>query len=68
MLKGVFGRITGYLGLVTGIPGIVSVVGSLFASALAATVIFTSLLTTVWVFLVGYRLFTWKSFSGGATT
>jgi len=47
MLKGVFGRVTGCLALVTGILGILSVVGSVSGSALAELIIVTSLLTTV---------------------
>jgi hypothetical protein len=57
MLRGVFGKITAYLSVLTGILGIVSVVGPLFMSALGVTVIITSVLTTIWVVLVGVRLF-----------
>jgi hypothetical protein len=56
MLKGVFGRGIAYWGLVTGSLGIVAVAGSLFVSTASVTIL-TSLLTTVWVLLVGYRLF-----------
>ncbi len=55
MRKGVFSKGVAYWGLVTGILGIVSVVGPFFASALSAVVILTSVLTTVWVLLVGYK-------------
>lgn len=41
----------------TGILGIVSVVGPLFVSSLGATVVVASALTTIWVFLAGYRLY-----------
>ena len=57
MLKGVFNKATAYLGIATGILGIVSVVGPIFVSALSATYIIASLLTTIWVLLVGYRLY-----------
>ena len=57
MLKGIFSRSTAYLGLVTGFLGIISVVGSFFVSALSLTIIVTSILTTVWVLFVGYRLY-----------
>jgi len=57
MLRGIFSKSTAYLGLATGILGIVSVAGSFFVSALRATIIGTSILTTVWVLLVGYRLY-----------
>jgi hypothetical protein len=57
MLKGVFRKSTAYVGVVTGIFGIVYVAGSPFISALRVTIIITSALTTVWVLLVGYRLY-----------
>jgi hypothetical protein len=56
MLKGIFSKSTAYLGLVTGILGIVSVVGPFFVSALSAIIIIASVLTTAWVLFVGYRL------------
>lgn len=56
MLRGVFNRSTAYLGLLTGTLGIVSVAGSFFGNALSAGIIVTSLLMTVWVLIVGYRL------------
>ena len=49
-------RTSAHRGLLTGILGIVSVVGSFFVSALNVAIIVTSILTTVWVLLVGYRL------------
>jgi hypothetical protein len=57
MFKGVFNKATAYVGVVTGILGIVSVLGPLFVSALGLTVIVTSVLTTLWVLLVGFRLY-----------
>jgi hypothetical protein len=57
MLMGIFSRSTAYLGLATGLLGIISVVGPFFVSALSLTIIVTSILTTVWVLLVGYRLY-----------
>jgi len=56
MLKGIFSKSTAYLGLVTGILGIVSVAGPHFVSALKASIVVTSILTTVWILFVGYRL------------
>jgi hypothetical protein len=44
------------LGLVTGALGVVSVAGSFFGDALSSGIIVTSVLTTVWVALVGLRL------------
>lgn len=57
MLKGNFSKSTAYLGLVTGMLGVVSVVGSFFVSAMSISIIATSILTTAWVMFVGYRLY-----------
>jgi hypothetical protein len=57
MLTGSFSRSTAYLGVVTGMLGIISVVGPFFISALSLTIIVTSVLTTVWVLFVGYGLY-----------
>jgi hypothetical protein len=57
MLRGLFGKGTAYLGLVTGILGIVLVAGPLLVGALGVTIIVASVLTTVWILLVGYRLY-----------
>ena len=56
MLKGTFSKVTAYLGVVTGILGIISVVGPFFLTALGMVAIITSVLTTVWVLLVGIKL------------
>jgi hypothetical protein len=57
MLKGVFSKSTAYLGLVSGILGIVAVVGPFFVSSLSVTIVIASVSTTVWVLFVGYRLY-----------
>ncbi len=57
MLKGVFNKVTAYLGLLTGLSGIVAVIGPLFVSALSAATMINALLATIWIFLVGYRLY-----------
>jgi hypothetical protein len=57
MLKGVFNKATAYLGLVTGILAIVSVVGPYFVSALSNIVPIMSALSMVWFLLVGYKLY-----------
>jgi hypothetical protein len=57
MRKGIFNKGTAYLAIVTGLLGIVSVVGPLLTDALDATIIITALLTTVWYLLVGVRLY-----------
>lgn len=49
MLRSPFGKGSAYLGLLTGILGIVSVVGPVLVGALGATIIVASVLTTVWV-------------------
>jgi hypothetical protein len=51
MRKGVFRRGTAWLGVVTGILGLVSLAG------LAVTIILNALCATVWLFLVGVRLY-----------
>jgi hypothetical protein len=56
MLKGVFNKATASVGVATGLLGIVAVVGPFVASPLSLAVIPLSVLTTVWVFLLGYRL------------
>jgi hypothetical protein len=50
MLRGVFNKITAYLGLATGILGIVSLTG------LTLTIIMNALFATAWILVVGYRL------------
>lgn len=55
MLKGIFSKGTAYLGLLTGLLGIISVGGAFFG-ILSSGIILTSLLTTIWVLFVGYRL------------
>lgn len=57
MLRSVFNRTTAYLGVATGVLGIASVVGAVFLSALSLLVIIASVLTTIWLLLVGYRLY-----------
>jgi len=49
--KGIFSKTTAYLGLAAGIFGIVSI------SGVFVTIIINAVLTTVWVWFVGYRLF-----------
>jgi hypothetical protein len=51
MLKGVFNKLTAYLGVITGILGIVAVAG------VSIAVILNAVCATIWLFLVGYRLF-----------
>lgn len=58
MLQGIFNKSTAFLGLATGILGIVAVASSFFASSVSTVaIIFASILTTVWVLFVGYKLY-----------
>lgn len=50
MVKGVFNKLTAYLGILTGILGIAAVAG------VSIAVILNALFATVWLFFVGYRL------------
>ncbi len=56
MLNGPFSKVTAYLGIATGILGIISVVGPLFFAALGMIAIVASVFTTVWVLFVGFKL------------
>jgi hypothetical protein len=57
MLKGGgFGKVTAYLGMATGVLGVISVAGPLVMDAAGTAAILTSILTTLWVLLVGYKL------------
>ena len=57
MRKGPFGKLTAYLAVISGSLGIVSVVGPYFVRALGLAIVIGSAFTTVWVLLVGYRLY-----------
>lgn len=56
MRKGVFSKVTAYLGIATGILGIISVVGPFFLPALGMVAVITSVLTLLWLILAGVRL------------
>lgn len=56
MLKSVFGKAAGFLGVATGIMGIISVIGPFFISFLGMAAVITSVLTLIWLFLVGCKL------------
>jgi hypothetical protein len=51
MLRGAFSKITAYLGVATGILGIVSLTG------VSLTIIGNAFFATAWLFFVGYRLY-----------
>ena len=56
MRKGVFNKVTAYLGLATGFFGIVAVAGPFVLRALESSIILASVLTTIWVLLVSFKL------------
>lgn len=56
MLKGVFSPAAAYLGIVTGITGIIAVVGPFFVSSLGMVAVLTSVLTLIWLLLIGWKL------------
>jgi len=56
MPRSPFGRWIAFLGILTGILGIVAVLGPVVMPSLGALAILTSILTTLWVLLVGIRL------------
>jgi hypothetical protein len=51
MLKGVFGKVTAYVGIVTGVFG----VGA--AAGVGIAIMLNAVAATIWLFLVGYRLY-----------
>ena len=57
MLKGDFSKLTAYLAVTSGILGVVAVVGPHLARVLGLAIVIGSVLTTVWVFMAGYRLY-----------
>jgi len=56
MLQAGFSRVGGWVGVLTGVLGTASVIGPFLASGLGVLAIPTSVLTTIWVLLAGYRL------------
>lgn len=56
MRKEMFDPAAAYTGITTGILGMVAVFGPLVNSALSGAIIIASLLTTVWIFIVGIDL------------
>ena len=51
MLKGVFNKLTAYVGILTGLLGIAAVAG------VSIAVILNAVFATIWLYLVGYRLY-----------
>ena len=61
MLGSAFGPVAAYLGVVTGISGIVAVAGPILYAQLATVAILAAVLTLIWFFLVGFRLLRFAS-------
>jgi hypothetical protein len=57
MRRAGFGKGAAHVGLATGALGIVAAVGPFFAAALSMTIVIASVLTSLWVLLVGVSLF-----------
>ena len=64
MLRARFGKTAAYLGIATGATSIIAVVGSIFSSSLGSGIVFASVITMVWVLLVGYKLLGFSSEGG----
>ncbi len=57
MRKGLFNKLTALTGIAAGALAVISVAGSFFSSSLGGiTIILASLFTTIWYFLVGFKL------------
>jgi len=56
MLKSVFNKVTAYLGIITGVAGVVSVFGPFLIADLGMVAVITSVLTLVWLLFAGFRL------------
>jgi len=56
VMKDVFGAAAAYLGIATGVMGIISVIGPFFVPSLGMAAVVTSVLTLVWLLFVGRRL------------
>lgn len=58
MRQGLFSKRSAYVGVATGVLGIVAVASSFFSSSVSGlAIIFTSVLTLVWYLMVGYKLY-----------
>jgi hypothetical protein len=57
MRRSAFGPLAAYLGILTGVAGLIAVFGPGLTSALGASAVVAALLTTIWVMVVGYRLY-----------
>jgi hypothetical protein len=55
MRKGIFNKMTAYLGFAAGISGFIAVAGSPFISALSVFTYINAFLVTVWVFFIGVK-------------
>lgn len=56
MLRSTFGRLAAWLGVATGVAGVVAVLGPLISEPLGTIAILAAVLTLIWFFVVGLRL------------
>ena len=61
MLRSTFGRLAGWLGVVTGVAGVVAVLGPLISEPLGTIAILAAVLTLSWFFVVGLGLLRFAS-------
>jgi hypothetical protein len=59
MRKSNFSRATAYLGVLTGLLGVLAVIGPIFARFLSGIIILASVSTMIWVSGVGIELLRW---------
>jgi Domain of unknown function (DUF4386) len=56
LLRSTFGRVVAWLGVVTGVSGVLAVLGAFIYEPLGTVAILTAVLTLLWFLLVGLRL------------
>ena len=56
MLRSTFGRLAAWLGVFTGVAGVVAVLGPLISEPLGTVAILAAVLTLIWFLVVGLRL------------
>ena len=56
MLRSTFGRLAAWLGVFTGVAGVVAVLGPLISEPLGTIAVLAAVLTLIWLFVVGLRL------------
>jgi hypothetical protein len=56
LLRSTFGRVVVWLGVVTGVSGVLAVLGAFIYEPLGTVAILTAVLTLLWFLLMGLRL------------